>query len=59
VHPYEVPRPPSGTRLPLLVLVAEDRRVLAFQGYPSYEELRELTRALLEKRAPDLQGASQ
>jgi hypothetical protein len=56
-HPHEIRRPPPGTRLPLLVLVTPDRRMLALQGHPTLDEVRELFRSLLDHRLPRLQAS--
>lgn len=54
VHLQEVPAPPPGARLPVFVMATPDRRLLAIEGGPSAEELREMLASLLESRPPRL-----
>ncbi len=45
-HVHEVSDPPRDQRLPLLVAISRKHRLVIIEGYPDYEELRELLRAL-------------
>jgi hypothetical protein len=57
VHVQEVAAPPPGTRLPVFVMATPDRRLLALEGSPSPEELREMLTSLLENRPYRLEAA--
>lgn len=58
MHGHEIPSPPSGTELPVYVVISADRRIVVLQGHPNFEELREVVRALLDGRAPRLEAAT-
>jgi hypothetical protein len=49
VHAHDLPVPPSGQRLPVLVLTTPRLDLIVIEGMPSYEELKAHVERLLGK----------
>jgi hypothetical protein len=52
-HEHVVPAPPTGQGLPMLVLIARSGSLVAIEGRPDEDELRELVKSLLAQQTSE------